>query len=316
MIILCLSDGNNLYYPPTLGGLTWNTERKSSPGVCKFSIIPDGVPIQPGMIVQLQEDDKGIFYGFVFTYETSKSGIMNVTAYDQLRYFKNKDTYVYSGTASNFLRLLAKDFHLNIGHVVDTRLVMSRVESDVELFDMINNALDETTLVDGVLYVLYDEYGRLCLKTVDDLKTNILIEETSGEDYKYKVSIDENTYNKIKLTYDNEDAGTKDVYIAQDSSSIHQYGLLQYTENIQNPNTTKVKVNKLLNLYNTPTSSLTLNNVFGDSRVRAGVSVIVPMNNVKDETIYHYMLVETAKHTFDSGYHRMDLKLRGGNINA
>lgn len=37
-----------------------------------------------------------VFYGYIFKMSHQKNEEMKVTCYDQLRYFKNKDTYSYS----------------------------------------------------------------------------------------------------------------------------------------------------------------------------------------------------------------------------
>ena len=87
--------------------------------------------------VALQIDGKDIFYGFVFTKKSSgKSDMVEVTAYDQLRYLKNKDTYVYEDkTAGDLIRMLAADFQLQTGEIEDTGFrIASRVEDNSSPF--------------------------------------------------------------------------------------------------------------------------------------------------------------------------------------
>ena len=74
-------------------------------------------------------------------------------------------------------------------------------------------------------------------------------------------SIDDNTYNKIKLTYDNEDTGFREVYIAQDSSNINKWGVLQYFDTLKKGENGQAKVDALLKLYNKKTRNLKLTNV-------------------------------------------------------
>ena len=66
------------------------------------------------------------------------------------------------------------------------------------------------------MYVGNDEIGYLCIDA-----------ETAGN-FNYSSSI-ENTYNKVKLTYDNEKTGKRDVYIAQDSNNINLFVDLFYS---------------------------------------------------------------------------------------
>ena len=78
----------------------------------------------------------------------------------------------------------------------------------------------------------------------------IMIDAETGQNYDYESSIDENTYNRIKLVYDNEDAGKREVYIAQDSSNINRWGILQYFDALQRRKTGEAKADALLQLYN------------------------------------------------------------------
>ena len=71
--------------------------------------------------------------------------------------------------------------------------------------------------------------------------------------------------------------------------------------------------NSLLGLYNTKSRTLTVKNVLGDVRVRAGTLLPVVMD-LGDMKISNYMLVEQAKHTFTDNSHFMDLKVRGNNF--
>ena len=143
------------------------------------------------------------YIGFVFTKSRKANSVtIDVVAYDQLRYLKNKDTITEEGLkASDLLKRLAADFRLNLGSVEDTGYTLETiVEEDSTLFDMIQNALDETLMNTGQLFCLYDDAGKLTLKNINSMKLNLLIDEETGETFDYSSSIDEQTYNKIKLT--------------------------------------------------------------------------------------------------------------------
>ena len=102
-----------------------------------------------------------------------------------------------------------------------------------DLFDMIQSALDETLMNTKQLYVLYDDAGKLTLKNINTMKLNLLIDEETGENFSYESSIDEQTYNKIKLAYNNEKTGKRELFIAQDGAKMNQWGVLQYFEEVQ-----------------------------------------------------------------------------------
>lgn len=315
---LLIQNGSKVYIPVVEEGITWHTERKGSPGELKFNVVKDDIiNFTEGNAVRLKVDGKNIFYGFVFTKKRSKDGIISVTAYDQLRYFKNKDTYVYTNkTAGEFIKMLASDFQMQTGSLEDTGFkIASRVEENTTLFDMVQNALDLTMQNKKEMYVVYDDFGKITLKNISSMIVNLLIDEETGENFDYSSSIDSDTYNKIKLTYDNEDTGKRDVYIAQDSSNMNAWGVLQYFETLQKGENGKAKADALLQLYNKKTRTLSVSNAFGDTRVRAGCMVVVQLD-LGDIKVKNLMLVEKCKHIFKESEHFMDLSLRGGDFIA
>lgn len=313
MYELIIQNGNNIYEPSVQEDIGWDTERKGTPGKLTFKIIKDStLNIEEGNAVRLKKDDNNVFYGFIFTLDIDKEGIYSITAYDQLRYFKNKDTYYYvSKKANEVLKDLIVKFNLNVGTLDDTEYIIpKRLEEDKTLFDMVQNALDLTVQNKKKIYVLYDDFGKLNLKNIENMKLNILIDSEGAENYSYKSSIDSNTYNQIKLTYDNKDTGKRDVYITKDTGNINKWGLLQYFEKIEENTNGQVKADALLQLYNKKTKNLSLSNVAGDVRVRAGTSIVIILD-LGDIKLQNYMLVEKAKHTFKESEHYMDLTLRG-----
>lgn len=246
-----------------------------------------------------------------------KGGTIDVVAYDQLRYLKNKDTITEEGLkASDLLKRIATDFRLNLGTVEDTGYTLETiVEENQTLFDMIQSALDETLMNTKQLYVLYDDAGKLTLKNINTMKLNLLIDEETGENFSYESSIDEQTYNKIKLAYNDEKTGKRELFIAQDGAKMNQWGVLQYFEEVQTKTGASAKADALLKLYDQKTRKLTIQNAFGDVRVRAGSAVVVALN-LGDIVTNNYMVVNKVTHTFRGDEHMMELDLIGGEFIA
>lgn len=322
-LLIANETGSQIYQPAVEEGIKWTTQRSGTPGKLTFKVLKDDVmDFTEGLAVCLKDGDDKIFYGFIFTQSRQKDQIITITAYDQLRYLQNKDTKIYEGkTATQFIQMLGADYTLNIGTMEDTGYVIaSRVEENTSLFDMIGNALDLTLTNTGKMFVLYDDFGKLTLKSLDNMRvgsgdTFLMIDEESGEDFEYKSSIDSDTYNKIKLTYDNEDTGTREIYIAQSGANINKWGMLQYFDTLQKGENGQAKADALLKLYNKKTRNLKLTNVFGDNRVRAGSLVVVNLF-LGDITVKNFMLVEKCTHTYKESEHWMDLTLRGGEFIA
>lgn len=313
---LMIENDSKLYYPVVQEGIKWSTERKGSPGKLTFKLIQDDIlNISEGNAVVLKDGDSNIFYGFIFTIKRDESKSVSVTAYDQMRYLKNKATYQYTKTASELLKTIAKDFELSVGEIEDTEYVIpSRLEDGNTLIDILQTSLDLTVQNTGEMYVLYDDFGALRITAIENMAVGILIDSETAQSYDYESSIDNQTYNQIKLYYDNEDTGKREIYIAKDSEHINEWGLLQYYESIDKGENGKSKADSLLSLYNAKTKSLKVKKAIGDNRVRAGSMVAVQLE-FGDMTVNNWMLVESCEHEYKENEHWMDLTLRGGDIN-
>lgn len=313
---LVITHGSALYYPIVEEGINLEWDRKGTPGKLKFKVVKDDVlSFQEGDAVKLSVDGIDLFYGFVFT--KSKSGqspyLIEVTAYDQLRYFKNKDTYNYTNKKANeVVRMIAEDFRLSVGELDDTEhIIPFRSEPDKTLFDIVQNALDETLQAKTKLYVLYDDVGKLTLKNIENMKLNLILDVDTIGNYSYSSTIDSMTYNQVKITFENKDTGAREIFIAKDSANINRWGLLQYTDKVEQSTSGIAKAEAMLKLYNTKTRSLSISDALGDVRVRAGSSVVVKLE-LGDINIQSYLLVEKVTHKFKQEQHLMDLRLRGG----
>lgn len=322
-LLVANESGSKVYQPAVEEGIEWTTQRAGTPGKLTFKVLKDDIlDFTEGSAVRLKVDGDEVFYGFVFTKSRQKDQIITVTAYDQLRYLNNKDTKVYEGkTATQFIQMLAADYRLNVGDMEDTGYVIaSRVEENSSLFDMIQNALDLTLTNTGNMFVLFDSFGKLTLKSLGKMRVGdgdnyLMIDEETGENFDYKSSIDSQTYNKVKLTYDNEKTGTREVYIAQSGENMNKWGILQYFNTLQKGENGQAKADALLKLYNKKTRNLKIQNAFGDNRVRAGSLIVVNLA-LGDMSVKNFMLVEKCVHTYNESEHWMTLTLRGGEFVA
>ena len=147
------------------------------------------------------------------------------------------------------------------------------------------------------------------------MKLDLLIDAETAGDFSYSSSIHSQTYNKIKLSYNNDKTGKREIFAAKDSANISQFGVLQYFEEVKTQVGAAVKAESLLRLYDRRTRSLTVKNAFGDPRVRAGCQIAVNLN-LGDIIVKNFMVVEQVTHSFSGGLHTMDLTLIGGDFVA
>ena len=163
---------NSVVFEPILletATVTW--VRAGQPGKltfkCQFALTTEPSLGDP---VKVLINGESFFYGFIF--DIVPDGVaLSITAYDQLRYLKNKDSYSFtSSTASLIVKTIAEDFGLIYGDIEDTEcLIPDRVEENTELLDMIQNALDATLNKADEIYVLFDACGKLTLKNIENM---------------------------------------------------------------------------------------------------------------------------------------------------
>lgn len=194
------------FAPPVESDVQIEWNRTDSCGKMTFTTIKVDDPvmnIQEGDRVTFKCDDKPVFLGYVFTKSRDKEHRIEITCYDQLRYFKNKYTYLFTKkTATQIIQALCKDFNLQIGTMENTNYIIPLVEEENKsAFDIALGTLQDTLMATGEMYVLYDDYGKLNLKNVNSMKTGMLIYDENAENFTYKSSIDDETYNSVVLYY-------------------------------------------------------------------------------------------------------------------
>ena len=302
--------------PLAAGSVRLESKRAGVPSKLTFSVLRDATAnFHEGNPVILKVNGQNMFYGYVFSKRRDKEHVIETVAYDQLRYLKNRDTYkIKNETASNLIKRIANDFKLNIGEIADTSYIIPlRDEDNTALFDIIQTALDLTLMNTGNMFVLYDDFAKLTLTPIDELKVDLLIDEESGENFDYKSSINDSTFNRIKLTRENSSAGMRDIYIAQNGESINRWGVLQYYGSLQDGENGQSKAHMLLNLFNVKTRRLRVDNIKGDTRIRAGTMPVVNLH-LGDIVVRSHLLVEKCEHVFSESEHFMTLELRGGEL--
>lgn len=315
---LLIENGSTLYTPVVKDEIHWITERKGSPGKITFSVIRDsGLRIEEGNPVTLKVNGKQIFYGFLFKQSRDKNPVLSLTAYDQMRYLKNKDTYVFERiTAKDVIEMIGGDYGLRLGEIEYTNYwIPSRIEENSTLLDMMQSALDITLTNTGKMYILYDKAGKLTLTSAERMVVGLVIDAETGESFSYTSTIDNSTYNRIKLVYEDSESGKREIFTAQDKEgTMKKWGTLQYYEAISDTQNAQNKANALLSLYNSKTKNLKIT-ALGDIRVRAGSYVVVRLN-LGDVTLDNFMMVEKCDHKFKNNEHTMTLTLRGGEFVA
>lgn len=276
----------------------------------EFSYIDDSLKIKNGSVVRFKFNDVNIFYGYVFKHGQNNKKEIAVTAYDQLRYCKAKDTITAKGdTITTLAKKMCNYFNLKTATLTETRFVLPiSLESDKTWLDIMYSAISDTFMNTGRKYALRDEFGGISIRDLKELQLDLVLgDESLAYDFKYEKSIDEDFYNQIKLASDNEKTGNIDAYTVMDSNSIKKYGLLQYFEKLdknKNSSQVKSKAEKLLGLYNREAEKLDLN-CLGDTSIRAGSSFYAQISDIE---LKRRLIVKSVTHEF-LPIHTMSLEL-------
>lgn len=311
-MLLTIQHENSVFSPPVEEGVEIEWERTGSPGKLTFTTVGISSKLfTEGDPVCFYYDNKPIFMGYVFTKKHDKENKISVTCYDQIRYLKNKFTYVFENkTATQIIQALCKDFNLQTGTMDNTNYVIPVIaEENKSALDIILTVLEETLLNTGNMFVVYDDFGKITIKNAANMVSETLIYDDTAENFDFSSSIDSETYNQVVLYYKQNDQITQ-MYTAQSPTTIKQWGTLRYFEEVKTPAIGQNKANSLLKLYNKKTRELKITGAFGDISVKGGTLIPVKLD-VGDTSISNYMLVEKVKHKFDNGYHTMDLTLEG-----
>lgn len=318
--------------------VVWTTEQAGTPSKLEFTVIKyaagDELSFQEGDTVIFKYKGNEVFRGIIFTKQRDKDHHIACTAYDSLRYFKNEVSPRALGlhqgmTTTEVLNWVCatKANSFTKGHFDDSKInvVWNEVEPKT-LFDIIEHVEDQTRMSDPnhTVYTLYDDCGKLYYKSSDDenMKLNLVIDETSLENFSYTTSIDNDTYNTVLLYWDDDEGSTtttkkttseprntagSEPYDAIDEQHVKDWGVLQLTKKIDSsiPNPEDV-AKKLLEQHNKKSRDLTLQGCFGDVRARAGRSVILYLY-LGDIQAQNYAFITKARHTFEHKFHTMDL---------
>ena len=293
---------------------SWTTNRTGSPGTFQFTLNKCAdIAFLEGDVVRFSVDGELQFYGWVFTKVKNRWDEIEVTCYDRLRYLKANASYAfYDYKVGDMISQIAADFQLDVGNVADTGYAIpSFIKEDETVLDMIGEAVQQTLLNTGKIYVFYDDGNGLALTEAADMISPVMIGERSLlTEYEYKTDIDEQTYNSVKLARPNEETGKADTVVAEDSANIGQWGLLQLYQEVDGAvNTAQMtaQAQATLSFYNRRLRTLKVSSL-GVLGLRAGNMVRMKVDGLGDIDLNQLVLLEKVTHTWEQNVHTMEFE--------
>lgn len=282
-------------------------------GVCTFPMMKDSVRPEEGNSVRVICEGETYFAGNIFKLGFTHEAQINVTAYDQLRYLKANETYVFKNkTATDVVRQICGDMGLRTGLLEDTGYSPgTKIFDGKDMLDIIADYLKLTLVAKKEIFYVKDIAGEIVLKNIRNSISDLLLDpESLMLGFSYERGIDNDSCNKIKLVRDNKQTGKRELYIAQDSGNIKAWGgTLQHYEKLDddvNPAQANAKAEALLFLKNRVRQSLSVD-VLGESDIRAGNMLYVSLPEFE---LGKFLLCTAAKHSFTNHAHTVKIDLR------
>jgi len=267
-----------------------------------------------GCVVTFQDGKDNVFYGYLFSAGQDNKKYQ-CTCYDQRRYFKSSNSIMRPvGTLTDFLSTVASSCgnRIRLGMVDNTAVKLGKYLFDNKThLDMVYQSIQDNLVANGYWYALRDNFGALDLRDIVDLRLPLVVGDGSlATEFDYKKSIDDDTYNYIKIAKDDADKGIRYTYVAEDSANIKKWGKLMFYDKISaglNDQQLALMARQVLKLKNRETQTLKFNNCIGDNRVMGGSGIKVV---VAEAGLNLWAVVSSVTHSYSKSKHLMDLELK------
>lgn len=316
-IVQNTNDGKAYDISDLISDIDFSTEMEGNPGKisCTINNIDKLNYVSEGSPLSFKVDNVKVFWGYIFKIKKNSGHELEITAYDQLRYLKSKDTYVLSGlTCDGVFKKICADYDIS-NKVVHTswHTLPQRINDNKTLAEIIQYSFDKTLVDTGDWFMMRDNFGVLECLNVWEQRTDLVIGDESllGE-YDYSSSIDD-SYNQVKLVKENKESQKRELYIVKDSSNIKKWGTLQFFETVnEDMNAAQIeeRAKMLLKQYNKPTKTLKLECI-GDLRVKPGVGIVLLIKDLESDVSYNkYVIVDKVTHSFKNSNHTMSLEVK------
>jgi len=284
--------------------------------------IPDvtGHVIKMGATCRLFADGELIFYGYVFSANIDRWGVMSFTAHDCLRYLRNtfSNYYPRGYKPVDVIKDICKAFNVKVGTLDDIPATGWPLLCDNESgLDIISKLVDTAIVLTKKIIVFYAEGDKVYLKYADDMIRNEVVGDNSlSTEYSLSISIDEDTYNQIFLYRESSASGGRHYVVAESKgsdSTVNKWGILRYSESVEDGMTDaqmQDKADKLLEMKNREFKSMTIS-ALGIVGLRAGQMLTIDFPSLADPVSKRQIVcIDSVTHNFEDSTHTMELEVR------
>lgn len=273
-----------------------------------FDLSIPAVSCNLGDIISFYQNDKQLFYGYVFTLQKdTESSVIAVTCYDRGIYLKrNEGTYKFTSmTPEAIAKRVCADFGIEVGSFAVTDIKISRNFVGVSLYGILQTAYTLATESTGEKYMVRFD-GQKCSVVKKAVTDQTLVVE-GGSNLISASTTDSiaNLINQVAI-YNGDD---KLIGTQKDSESIRLYGLFQnYLKQADGDNAT-AKAKKII-ADNGVSQKITINCNGNIANIAGGTVVIrEPYTG-----LYGLFYIDSDIHTWKRGQYYNKLVVNFRNI--
>lgn len=260
-----------------------------------------------GQTVIFYYDSEEEFRGLLMTDGRSNKKVLTLKAYDNCIYLcNNKRSFSYKKkTATYIFKDCLKKLGLKLGSAVDTKHKIGElVKKNTTYWDVIQDALSQTYKTTGIRYYVYSYKGKIYLKKRVVQSTMPILELDSNiQTYDMTRSI----YNtRTRLVLKTSKGKKKGSTTIKDLEK--KIGRFQEVESVDE-DITSTEIKQRIKAFKLETGIVSKElkiTAIGNMKCKSGKCIYVRMPEIDTKRI---MFIEEDTHTFENGYHSMDLKL-------
>lgn len=248
-------------------------------------------------------DDTEVMTGIISEYSQSRKDIFSYSGYD-FGFYLNHNSIVkqFNGLkVSDAIKSLCRNFKIPYGNIPQLNATIKKIYKNVVLSDCLKELLElAQTKMNIDYYYMTCSGGKFNInkyQVINDLNaymsTLSILSNDTMKSPNISVSM-ENLRNQIVVVDSASDKIAKKL-VVNNSNSIQKYGLLQHVEEIDkdSKNNFRTVANNKLNELNRLTTTISINEILGNHRMRKGV--IIPINN--DAYDFNgYFLIKSSRH--------------------
>ena len=329
-----------VYHPQSVS-LSTSRECQASTLTGSIPHVAELFPEMGSRVQFIAEDGQCVFVGNLFKTDVDRWGTVSFTAYDYLRYLRGDISGRFSGwEVSSVVKHILDYYALPVGRIdtsgvklwrklVKAECCLDVIQSMLEYAEVqsvrTKAAMSAISAGGGEIWVFFhDPKTGLCFMRADDMYPYVMSSETLiGEqslatDMSYSLSIDDDTFNSIKLFRPGDEYGGTNGVVVEDENTINQWGPLRYFEQVSdaacaNKAQLEQKARLMLAWKNRPTRRLNVNAI-GVPGLRAGMFINVSFpsyERILGKTARtQRMIISECTHTWESDVHTMDLSFQ------